>query len=358
MPIQGCAPYASADIEKYAAMRWWLGMTWGDFFDKHTDIYPDKIGLVDDAGRWTNRELRRAVDKLAVGLMELGIKEKDRVLLQLPNWHEFMFSWLAIQKIGAIVVVLIPRHSAMEISHLARQTKPVAWILPQQYGKIAYQPVIDAVCKENPGIKHVIQARTSGETPHHTLDKLMARMEPTRQELKVLDERRPDPDEVSQILPTGGTTGMPKLSPRTHNCYWNNVEYHTYRWELTSRDTLMVITPLGHNLSVHWGMAASLFCHAKLVLLDSTKPDDICAWVQQEKVTAIPTVPALIARVVQMENLGAYDLTRSRRYRSAAPRALTSWSRPSVRRSAHFLSTGSARWRAHALARCWATAST
>ncbi len=309
MPIQGCAAYVGADIERYTGMRWWLGMTWGDVFNKHSDIYPDKIGLVDDVGRWTNREFRQAVDKLAVGLMELGIKEKDRVLLQLPNWHEFVFSWLALQKIGAIIVVLIPRHNAMEINHLSKLTKPRAWILPQQYGKIAYQPTIDAVLKENPHIKHIIQARTSGETRYHTLEKLMARGELSRQDLKALEERRPDPDEVSQILPTGGTTGMPKLSPRTHNCYWNNVEYHAYRWELTSQDTIMVITPLGHNLSVHWGMAASLFCHARLVLLDSTKPDDICAWVQREKVTAIPTVPALIARMVQMENLGTYDLT-------------------------------------------------
>ncbi len=309
MPIKGCAPYVGADIEKYTALKWWLGMTWGDFFNKHTDIYPEKIGLVDDAGRWTNRELREAVDKLAVALMELGIREKDRVLLQLPNWHEFVFSWLALQKIGAIIVVLIPRHNALEINHLSRLTKPVAWILPQQYGKIAYQPTIDAVLKENPQIKHIIQARPSEATDYHRLDTLIAREALTAQTLKALEERRPDPDEVSQILPTGGTTGLPKLSPRTHNCYWNNVEYHTYRWDLTCQDTVMVIAPLGHNLSVHWGMAASLFCHAKLVLLDSTKPEDICAWIEKEKVTAIPTVPALIARVMQMENLGDYDLS-------------------------------------------------
>jgi 2,3-dihydroxybenzoate-AMP ligase len=308
MPIKGCACYAKADIAKYTAMKWWLGMTWGDVLNKHTDIYPDKIGLVDNIGRWTNQELRRVVDKLALGLMEMGIRKKDRVLLQLPNWHEFVFSWLALQKIGAIVVVLVPRHNAMEINHLSKLTKPVAWILPQRYGKIEYQPIIDAVLKENPQIRHIIQPRTS-ETHYHTLEILMARGDLTHQDLRALEERRPDPDEVSQILPTGGTTGLPKLSPRTHNCYWNNVEYHAYRWELTSQDTVMVITPLGHNLSVHWGMAASLFCHAKLVLLDSTKPEDICAWIQRERVTAIPTVPAMIARVVQMENLDAYDLS-------------------------------------------------
>jgi 2,3-dihydroxybenzoate-AMP ligase len=309
MPIDGCAPYASQDVEKYSKTRWWLGMTWGDVFDKHTDIYAQRTGLVGDKGRWTNHELRQQVDKLAISLMTLGIRPKERVLLQLPNWHEFVFSFLALQKIGAIVVVLIPRHNQMEINHFCKLTEPVAWILPTQYGKIEYQPIIDDVLKQNPQLKHVIQARTRGDTRYHALENLMEESETTPENLRALAERRPDPNEVCQILPTGGTTGLPKLSPRTHNCYMNNVEYHVYRWDITSQDTIMAITPLGHNLSVHWGMAAALFAHAKFVVLDSVKPEDICEWVQRERVTAIPTVPALIARVVRMENLAEYDLS-------------------------------------------------
>jgi 2,3-dihydroxybenzoate-AMP ligase len=309
MPIEGFTPYDREDMEKYSRMKWWLDMTWGDVFDKHTDVYPHKIGLVDDSGRFTNRELREMVDKLALGFMKLGIKSKDRVFLQLPNWHEFVVSFLALQKIGAVIVILIPRHNQTEINHLCKLTEPTAWILPKQYGKVTYQPIIDDVLKENPGIKNIIQVRTAGDTQYHALEKLIAQAELTPENLKALAKRRPDPNEVSQILPTGGTTGLPKVSPRTHNCYMNNVEYHGYRWEITSQDTIMVITPLGHNLSVHWGMAGALFFHAKLVLLDSVKPEDICEWVQREKVTAIPTVPALVARVVQMPDLAKYDLS-------------------------------------------------
>ena len=309
MPIEGFTPYSREDMEKYSAMRWWLGLTWGDVFDKHTDVYPDKIGLVDDVGRWTNRELRQSVDKLAVSLMELGIQPKEKVLLQLPNWHEFVFSFLALQKIGAVTVILIPRHNQTEINHFCKLTEPVAWILPQQYGKIDYQPIIDDVLRENPQIRNIVQARTPGDSSYRVLDKLIERGDPTPEDLKALEDRRPDPDEVCQILPTGGTTGLPKVSPRTHNCYMNNVEYHGYRWEITSQDTIMVITPLGHNLSVHWGMGAALFFHAKLVLLDSVKPEDICESIQRERVTAIPTVPALVARMVQMPDLHTYDLT-------------------------------------------------
>lgn len=309
MAIEGFTEYAKEDREKYNRRRWWLGMTWGDLFDKATDIYPDKIGLVDGVGQWPYRELREKVDRLAISLMKRGIRQREWVLLQVPNWHEYIIAFFALQKIGALTLLLIPRHNQSEINHLCALTRPVAWIVPEQHGKTRYQSVIDDVLKENPQIKHVIKMRAERGGSYETFDQLIEEAELTPENLKALEERRPDPDEVSHIMPTGGTTGLPKASVRTHNCYICNVEYHSKVWEITSNDTLMVITPAGHSMAMHWGIGAAFFNYAKLVLLDSTQPDDVCAWIQREKVTAIPSVPAIIARIVNIENLEKYDLT-------------------------------------------------
>ena len=110
-------------------------------------------------------------------------------------------------------------------------------------------------------------------------------------------------------MPTGGTTGLPKASVRTHNSYITNVEYHSRAWEITSNDTLMVVTPVGHSMAMHWGIGAAFLNYATLVLLDSTWAEDICEWVQKERVTAIPSVPALIARMLGLESLEKYDLS-------------------------------------------------
>ncbi len=313
MAIDGFTEYAKEDREKYNRRRWWLGMTWGDMFDKATDIYPDKIGLVDDVGQWTYSQLRDKVDRLAISFIKHGIKPRDWVLLQFPNWHEYVLAFFAMQKIGALTLLLIPRHNQSEINHLCAQTKPVAWIVPKQYGKIDYQPIIDDVLKENPQIKHVIKVRAEKGGGYPTLDEMIEEAELTKENLKALEERRPDPDEVSHIMPTGGTTGLPKASVRTHNSYITNVEYHSRAWEITSNDTLMVVTPVGHSMAMHWGIGAAFLNFAKLVLLDSTQPEDICHWIQKEKVTAIPSVPALIARVINMEDLDKFDLSSLRK---------------------------------------------
>jgi 2,3-dihydroxybenzoate-AMP ligase len=132
LAIEGFKPYKPEDAEKYNRLRWWLGITWGDIFDKPTGLYPQKEGLVDDTARFTYAELREKVDRLAIGLMELGIQSRGFVLLQIPNWHEYIFAFFALQKIGAITVLLVPRHGLSEITYLASLTDPVAWVVPER----------------------------------------------------------------------------------------------------------------------------------------------------------------------------------------------------------------------------------
>ena len=320
MPIQGFEPYKLEDVERYVKYRWWLGLTWGDMFDKATDLYPRKEGLVDDTARFTYRELREKVDRLAIGFMGLGIKERDFVLLQLPNWHEFIFAFFALQKIGAIVVLLVARHGLSEINYLSSLTHPVAWIGPDHYKNTEYLAMVQQAMKENKELRHLISVRSPENTAFTPLEGLIEGSELTKSSLKALAARRPDPMEVSIILPTGGTTGLPKAVPRTHNDYIASVEYHTRAWEVTCNDTMLTAAPVSHAQAIHNCVGGAFFHCAKYVLTDSTDAADICKVIEREKVTAFPTVPALVHRIVSMENLKDYDLSSlTRIYAGGAP---------------------------------------
>ena len=320
MPIQGFEPYKPEDVERYVKYRWWLGLTWGDIFDKATDLYPRKEALVDDAARFTYRELREKVDRLAIGFMGLGIKERDFVLLQLPNWHEFIFAFFALQKIGAIVVLLVARHGLSEINYLSNLTHPVAWIGPDHYKNTEYLAMVQQAMKENKELRHLISVRSPENTAFTPLEGLIEGSELTKSSLEALAARRPDPLEVSIILPTGGTTGLPKAVPRTHNDYIASVEYHTRAWEVTCNDTMLTAAPVSHAQAIHNCVGGAFFHCAKYVLTDSTDAADICRVIEREKVTAFPTVPALVHRIVSMENLKDYDLSSlTRIYAGGAP---------------------------------------
>jgi non-ribosomal peptide synthetase component E (peptide arylation enzyme) len=320
MPIEGFEPYRPEDAAIYEKYRWWLGLTWGDIFDKATDIYPDKEGLVDDTHRFTYKELREKVDHLAIGFIDLGIKTHDFVLLQIPNWHEYIVVFYALQKIGAIPVLLIARHGLAEIKHICGLTHPVAWIGPDQYKKIEFLPILKQVMDESKELKNLISVRGKQNKDFIPLKGLSSKGELTPAQREALAGRRPDPGEVSIILLTGGTTGLPKAVPRTHNDYISSIEYHAKAWEITSNDVLLSVAPVSHAQAMHNAVGSCFLNFAKYVITDSTDAEDICRVIEREQVTAFPTVPALVQRMISLENLNAFDLSSLKKiYSGGAP---------------------------------------
>lgn len=307
--LEGFTPYKKEDAEKYTRFRWWLGIAFGDMLDKAADLYPNKEALVDDRSRLTYAQLREKVDRLAISLMKLGIKKQDRVLLQLPNWSEFVYSYFALQKIGAIVVLILPRHAQLELNHLCGLTEAVAWILPEKYRKIDYLPIISDVLKSNPQLKHVILARRREGGQFVTLERLIRDTDLSQDNVHELMERRPDPMEVAHMGPTGGTTGLPKLAPRTHNDHICNIEYKARSWELNSNDICVAVTPAGHDMTFTVAICGTIFTFGKLIMLDSTMPEDFCKVVQTERATCAVMAPALAIRLAKFPRLKNYDMS-------------------------------------------------
>ncbi len=301
--------HSKEQIQRYTSRRWWLGLTLGDILDRVADVFPDREALVDDRVRIGWGELRRRVERLAAGLMRTGIGKGDCVLLQLPNWAEYVYSFFALQKIGAIPVVLISGYKQLEVGHLAKLTEATAWIAPSLFRKIDYTSFVEEVKASNPGLKQVISVRSEGDAPGFTAS-LESLMEPdvTVDERQELERRKPDATDVSHILPSGGTTGLPKGIPRTHNDYICNVEYVHRGWEMNPTDTELVVVPVGHNLAL-LNVVGSVLYGYKLILNDSTIPSDICSIIEREKVTFMPAVPSLVRRILELPELAQYDFS-------------------------------------------------
>ena len=85
--LPGCTPYSKADAERYNRLGWWPGITLSDLLDRAAEDYPEKEAFVDSRSRLTYSQAREKVDRLAVSLMNLGIKPLDRILVQLTSAH-------------------------------------------------------------------------------------------------------------------------------------------------------------------------------------------------------------------------------------------------------------------------------
>ncbi|MGD8761349.1 MAG: AMP-binding protein [Desulfobacteraceae bacterium] len=307
--IDGFTPYAGKDAEKYNRMRWWSGTTFGDILDRAADMFPDKVAFVDADSRLTYVQVREKANRLAISLMDLGIQPTDRVLVQLPNCNEFAVAFFALQKIGAIDTLLIDRYRPYEINHLADLSGAKSWILPEKHKKTNYLPIIETVQKDNPRLGNVILVRSSGHGDYLSLDKLIETADLSEAKLAELANRRPDPMQVAHMGPTGGTTGLPKLVPRTHNDLICTAEFCARAWEVDIRDVCLLDAPIGHDLTFTKGFLGSVLTYGRCVFLDSTDPDDICRTIEQEKVSTIVWVPTLAKRLVEFERLNDYDLS-------------------------------------------------
>ncbi len=307
--LDGFTPYRTEDAERYKRLGWWGGRTFGDILDRAADRYPEKEAFVDGATRVTFAQARDRVDRLAISLMKLGIDPEERVLVQLPNWNEFVYVYFALQKIGAIDVLLIDRYRPYEINHLIRLTGATAWVLPWKYRKTDYLPIIEEVLKESPKMENVILARGRDQRDYLSLEALMEGAELTKRNMTALAQRRPDPMQVAHMGPTGGTTGLPKVVPRTHNDLICSSEYAARAWEMDAGDICLLVGPIGHDLTFTKGFLGSILTYGKTVFLDSTDLDDICKTIEKERVTAVVWVPTLARRLVDFEGLVNYDLS-------------------------------------------------
>lgn len=308
IPLAGWVPYREEDAEKYNRLRWWAGRTFGDLLDKAADIYPEREALVDHDRCFTYAQVREQVDRLAVSLLGLNIKPLDRAMVQLPNWFEFVIAYFALQKIGAIPILLIPRYREYEINHIAHLTAADTWILSGEHGGVDYHPVIQAVLRENPKTKRIILVRGEEKEGFLNLETLIQAGTITDRDQERLARKRPDPMEVAHMSPTGGTTGLPKVVARTHNDYLCRVEYIARAWELGSDDTLLIVAPITHDLTFSVGLCGAFFTFGKVVMLDATDAESICKTIEDKKITATVWVPTLAQRVIRFEGLKDFNL--------------------------------------------------
>ena len=281
--------------------------TIADLIDSAAAVDPDKLALVGGSVRLTRAELRQRVDGVAAGLIRLGIQKGESVLLQLPNWAEFIYSYFALQKIGAVPVLLIAGYGRTEVSHLCGLTEAAAWIVSQTYRNRDYTPCINAVREAHPRLRDIISVRAErpDENFSTSLEEMMAVAVDPNAEAQIA-ARRPKPDELAHILPSGGTTGLPKAIPRTHQDYLCNVKYLHQVGQMTAEDVCLIAVPVGHNLALLNVVGAALVRYS-LVLMDSTRADDICRALEAERVTYMPTVPSLLKRILEFDGLDSYD---------------------------------------------------
>jgi len=308
--LEGCVPWPAEAAAEYRRLGLWEDLTVAEMVERTMRSVPDKIALVFGDRRISYEELVRDSRRLAVALLELGLKPRERVVVQLPNLPEFVIAYLALNWMGAIPVMALRAHRHAEVRHFIRASGASAYLLPDVAGSFDYRPMAAEMAAEFPSLRHLIVA---GEPApgQRALDPLIAGDSVTdRESVARLAAVRPSPDEVSTMLLSGGTTSVSKLIPRTHNDYVLNARLCA-RAAGFDRDTVfMAILPLGHNYNLASpGLLGTFAAGGTAVIATGTDTEAIFATVERERVSVIASVVPLIAGWIDSEVPKRFDLT-------------------------------------------------
>ena len=252
---------------------YWRDELFIDLLDRCRTEVPDKIAIVDfnsmeDKGRRLSyREFSTLVDRIAVGLVELGIQRSDIVSCQLPNWWQFAALAFACWRIGAVINPMMPIFREREVKFMLGFAESKMLVVPREFRGFDHPAMVRGIRSELPHLQRLLVVGGSGEESfEQTL--LDPPWETRRDRKRIFVERRPDPDDVFQLLYTSGTTGEPKGVMHTPNTLLSNIYPFCERLSLTKQDIVLMSSPLAHQSGFIYGVLMPIVLSTTVVLQD------------------------------------------------------------------------------------------
>jgi len=305
--LEGCVPWPADLAQRYRSRGWWEGITIPEMLARSAARHPEKTALVSGDLRLRYRDLVEMSDRLACRFIAAGIRPLDRVVVQLPNGPEFVHTYFALTRIGAVPVTALRAHRHTEIRHFVRASGATAYVIPDRIGSFDYRAMATEVLADFPALRAVFVAGEPG-AGQQDLRAMIAAPMAVDAVRAALAGFRPDPSEVATMLLSGGTTSLSKLIPRTHDDYVLNARLCGRAGGFDEGTVFMAILPLGHNYNLASpGMLGTWYHGGTVVLAPSGDAADVFSLVEREKVTAIAAVVPLISNWLNSPVPDDYD---------------------------------------------------
>jgi 2,3-dihydroxybenzoate-AMP ligase len=283
--LEGCTPFPPEFAERYIRAGFWRAETIPQAIVNAAKQRPNAIALTDSTRSITYAQLLDEAANLAALLDREGIARGDRLVIQLPNCIEFATFTVACLEVGAIPIMALPAFRKAELAYLISFANAKAIALAPEYRGFDHAMLAREIKSELPVLRSIFSTTPSAGCVSLREDGA---------ESHPIGSSRSDPYDVALFLLSGGTTGMPKLIPRTHADYLYNARESAMVSGLTNESRILLALPAEHNFPLACpGLLGALLTGARVVFCQSTKPADLAQIVSRKRITHLPCVPAI-----------------------------------------------------------------
>ncbi|MGS0892119.1 (2,3-dihydroxybenzoyl)adenylate synthase [Burkholderia stagnalis] len=277
-------PWPDAFAAAYRQKGYWLGQSFAQWLDERVARHGERIALVQGELRWSYRTFAAQAERTARALIACGIAPGERVVVQLPNCVAFFAVTFALFRIGALPVFALPAHRRREIGYFCRHAGAVAYIAAERHDGFDYRALASEIRADAPTLRHVLFTEPGN-----------ARVALPDAAHDIALPPGPGAHEIAFLQLSGGSTGTPKLIPRTHDDYLYSVRESARICGLTERSVYLAALPAAHNYALSSPGSLGVFdAGGTVVLSDGASPDAAFPLIERERVTVAALVPPLV----------------------------------------------------------------
>jgi fatty-acyl-CoA synthase len=278
---------------------WFEKVAMGALVDRAAERFGHREALYYEGKRWSFVDLQAETNRVAKGLMALGIQPGEKVSLWMPNRLEWISTLFAVMKIGAILVPINTRFRTADLDYVVRQSNSTTLITIDRSGPVRYFDMVGELCPDLdradpddvgaallPDLKCIIVLGERCYPGTYAWADVLARGENVPDTALGERQRAVDPEETALIMYTSGTTGFPKGVMHNHNIV-RNITDEANRMGITPRDVILMYLPLFHAFGLYEGPLMTMVTGARMVLTTLFDPAEALPLIEREKATML-----------------------------------------------------------------------
>ena len=275
-------------------------MNIGMYLSQNARKIPKKLAISCEDRSYTYDQFNREVNRLANGLLDIGLSHGDKIAFMMKNSDHFVFSYFAGAKIGAVIVPMNFRLTSSEISYILGQSEAKAVICDSEFEEVIKRAM------EGSSVQKVVVVGIPGHPENRSYH-------------EILSENERDPDitvmetDDLEILYTSGTTGRPKGALFDHRRIFNVGLSMMISMGINQQERFLHIAPLFHSAQLNLFLVSGVTLGATHFIHRDFHPVHTLQAIQEHRITHFFGVPAMFNFLLQVPNAGEYDLSSIKR---------------------------------------------